>query len=266
MKKIYSLLLLSLFCTAGLKAEEKSQTKDQEKSLVLANALSFLDKPYVANTLESNEGEFLMINCDQVDCTTFVEYALAMALCEGQGPDMSETEFANNLQNIRYRNGKIDGYTSRLHYMSDWINNGVKNGIIEDVTAANSPYTQQLSLSYMTRNANKYPNLNGLPDNIARIKEVEQSLSGSTVNWIPKDKVLHGGLSYIKNGDIILITSSTPGLDIAHMGVAMYVGDSLCLLHASSYKGKVMVEPLTLKAYLAQNERFSGIRVVRMKK
>ena len=266
MKKIYSLFFLLLFCTVSAKAEEKSQEKERANSLVLANALTFLDIPYVANTLESKDDEHLIINCDQVDCTTFVEYALAMALCNGQGSDMSETEFANNLRSIRYRDGKIDGYTSRLHYMSDWINNGIKNGVIEDVTAANSPYTQQLKVNFMTRNANKYPSLNGHTDNINRIKQVEESLSGTTVNWIPKDKMLHAGLPYIKNGDIILITSDTPGLDIAHMGVAMYVGDSLCLLHASSDKGKVMIEPLTLKAYLKQNDRFSGIRVVRMKK
>ena len=266
MKKIYSLMLLALLCTSHLHADEKSQQKEQEKSLVLSNALSFVDTPYTANTLETGNEEFLVIDCDNVDCTTMVEYALAMALCQGQGRDMSEAEFAKHLQDIRYRDGKIDGYTSRLHYMSEWVKNGVKNGFLEDVTAANSPYTQQLNVSYMTNNANRYSQLANSPENVARMKEVERSLSGNTVSWIPKDKVLHSGPSYIKNGDIILVTSATPGLDIAHMGVAIYVGDSLCLLHASSDKGKVIVEPLTVKAYLAQNDRFSGIRVVRMKK
>ena len=73
-----------------------------------------------------------IINCDEVDSdASFVEYALAMALCPQQGDEMQEGDFARNLQRIRYRDGKIDGYTSRLHYISDWINNAVRQGLLE---------------------------------------------------------------------------------------------------------------------------------------
>ena len=51
----------------------------QESSLVLSNGLGFVDTPYKAGTLEVDDTEDLIINCDEVDCTTFVEYALAMA-------------------------------------------------------------------------------------------------------------------------------------------------------------------------------------------
>ena len=71
-----------------------------------------------------------------VDCLTFVEYTLAQAL---------GSSFADNLQKIRYRDGIIDGYTSRLHYTSDWIENGVRQGLLEDVTARNSAQTTKLS-------------------------------------------------------------------------------------------------------------------------
>ncbi len=87
----------------------------QETNPMLSNGLKLLGVPYVANTLEVNDDEELVINCDQVDCTTFVENVLAMSLCPTQGDDMSERDFSNNLEQIRYRNGKIDGYTSRLH-------------------------------------------------------------------------------------------------------------------------------------------------------
>ena len=131
----------------------------QEKNLMLSNAQTFIDTPYVPNTLEIDDAENLVINCDEVDCTTFVEYVLAMSLCSEQGKDMSEGEFAGNLQRIRYRDGKIDGYTSRLHYIADWIENGVRGGFMEDVTAVNSPYTQTLNLSYMSTHQKDYKQL-----------------------------------------------------------------------------------------------------------
>lgn len=73
MKTIRTLLL----CTSLLAGTVAAQ----ENSLVLSNGLGFVDTPYKAGTLEVDDAEDLIINCDEVDCTTFVEYALAMALC-----------------------------------------------------------------------------------------------------------------------------------------------------------------------------------------
>ena len=139
---------------------------------MLTNAQTFIDTPYTAHTLEMDDEEDLIINCDEVDCTTLVEYVLAMSLCPTQGKDMREGDFAENLQRIRYRDGKIDGYTSRLHYIADWINNGVREGIIEDVTAANSPYTQKLSLSYMSTHPQQYKQLANSPANVSKMAEI----------------------------------------------------------------------------------------------
>ena len=46
---------------------------------MLKYGLNFLKTPYVAHTLEVNEEE-PVVNFDEVDCTTFVEYVLALAL------------------------------------------------------------------------------------------------------------------------------------------------------------------------------------------
>ena len=68
---------------------------------------SYLGTKYVANTLDQDGEESLVIRTDAVDCLTFVEYTLAQAL---------GSSFADNLQKIRYRDGIINGYPSRLHY------------------------------------------------------------------------------------------------------------------------------------------------------
>ena len=179
---------------------------------------------------------------------------------------MSESDFAANLQRIRYREGKIDGYTSRLHYTSDWINNGVRGGFMEDVTAANSPYTQKLSLSYMSSHPELYRHLSNSPENVTKMAEYEKALSGQEIHWLPKDKLPVNGLPWIKSGDIIVLTTNIPGLDTAHMGIAIYVKDTLCLLHASSSRGKVLVDKLALSRLLDRNKKWTGIRVIRMKK
>ena len=94
---------------------------------------------------------------------------------------MQEGDFARNLQRIRYRDGKIDGYTSRLHYISDWINNAVRQGLLEDVTAAYSPFKQKLSLSYMSTHPELYKSLKNSPENVAQMAKYEKALSGKEV-------------------------------------------------------------------------------------
>ena len=238
-------LLFSALCVATVSAQT-----DEKDNAMLNNGINFLDIPYVAHTLEVTDGEEeLIINCDEVDCTTFVEYTLAMALSPTEDGQVAEGDFATNLQKIRYRDGKINGYPSRLHYIADWVNNGVRNGFLEDVTTTYSPYTQKVSLSYMS----SHP-------------ELEKSLNGQEFHYVPKDKLPFNGLPWIKNGDIIAITTNTPGLDVAHMGIAFYIDGKLCLLHASSKEKKVVVSKVALGQMLQSNDNWTGIRVLRMKK
>lgn len=257
MKTTY-LLLLSLFLMT-------TSAVAQEVNFMLGNAQSFLGTPYKAHTLDTEDVEELNFMCDEVDCTTLVECVLAMSLCPQQGNDMLESDYAENLQRIRYRNGVIDGYTSRLHYVADWINNGVRNGFMEDVTAQNSPALIKLNISYMSTHPDQYRQLANSKENVDKMKEYEKALSGQTVYWLPKSELPVEGLSWIKNGDIIALTSATPGLDVSHMGIAIYIKNNLCLLHASSKEGKVIVDKLSLNRMLERSKDWTGIRVIRMK-
>lgn len=255
-------LLFSALCVATVSAQT-----DEKDNAMLNNGINFLDIPYVAHTLEVTDGEEeLIINCDEVDCTTFVEYTLAMALSPTEDGQIAEGDFADKLQMIRYRDGKINGYTSRLHYIADWVNNGVRNGFLEDVTTANSPYIQQVSLSHMSSHPKLYKQLSNSPENVAKMKEIEKSLNGQEFHYVPKDKLPFAGLPWIKNGDIIAITTNTPGLDVAHMGIAFYVNGKLSLLHASSKEKKVVISKVTLGQMLKKNKNWTGVRVLRMKK
>ena len=257
-------LIAALGCL--LCAPLSMQAQDEEYNPVLLAGIRYLDTPYVAHTLEGNPTEELVVNCDEVDCTTFVEYVLAEALCpKTANGDISESTFGDYLQKIRYRNGQINGYTSRLHYIAEWVNNAVKQGFLEDITATNGRQTQQLQLSYMTDHPEQYAQLANSPANVATMKQIEKALSGYEVRYVSQEALPGRGLSWIKNGDIIAITTNTPGLDVAHMGIAMYVDGKLTLLHASSKEKKVVVSTVTLSQMLQTNPSWTGIRVLRMK-
>lgn len=216
---------------------------------------SYLGTKYVAHTLDQNIEEKLIIDTTNVDCLTYIEYVLAQAL---------GSSFADNLQKIRYRDGVIDGYPSRLHYTSDWIENGIRHGFLTDVTAGNSTHTLKLSLSYMSAHPKVYKQLADAPVNVERMAEYEKALTGKMVYYLPKNKLSENGMPWLMDGDIIAIMTSIPGLDIAHVGMANYVDGKLHLLHASSTLEKVVVSKEPLSRMLHTHKSWTGIRVVRM--
>lgn len=252
------------YCIFFILVTTLSASSQETDNAILKQALKFLGTPYVAHTLEVNEQEQLVINCDEVDCTTFVEYVLALALSPIENDNADTIAFAHNLQRIRYRNGQINGYPSRLHYIADWVNNGVRHGFLEDITALHSPDSLTLSLSFMSTHPKSYKQLTNSPENVRKIKEIEKSLSDSHFHYIPKSKLPDTGLPWIKDSDIIAITTNIPGLDVAHLGFALHQDGQLKLLHASSTGKKVLISKGSLSQMLKNNKRWTGIRVLRM--
>ena len=68
----------------------------------------------------------------------------------------------------------------------------------------------------------------------------------------------------IKNGDIVLFTTSAKGLDVSHMGIIVVERNRVCLLHASSKSRTVILEQQPLYNYVSSNKAITGIRVVRL--
>ena len=120
-----------------------------------------------------------------------------------------------------------------------------------------------IALSYMSTHPQYYKHLSNSSQNREEIAEVEKSISGTIIKWLPEQKLPTEGLPWIKNGDIIALTVGIYGLDISHVGFAIYQGGQLHLLHASSAKGKVIIEPIPLSTMLQRNKNWTGIRVLR---
>lgn len=279
MKNIFATIILALLPIAAMPQEViytsadsirienillRSNAESDTGERIIAIANEFIGEKYVGGTLEQGVEEPLFISCTQLDCTTFVELVLAIAKTADEG-SRKFTDVCYNLETIRYRNGRNRGYTSRLHYISWWITDSAKAGIIEDVTPYISNREQLLELKFMSTHPDSYPMLTENPEFVKEIELQEMPYRGIEVSYIPKEELEYKGDENIKAGDIIAITTSIPGLDVTHMGFAYYNDETLCLLHASSSKGEVIKETLSLREYLARNKRHTGIRVFRLR-
>lgn len=242
--------------------------KSHRQTDVLTLARHFLGVPYVAHTLEVNGEERLVVNTRQLDCTTLVETVSALKLCAEQGK-RSWNDYLEALRQLRYRGGKLEGYASRLHYFTDWIRDKVHMRLVDDIQQPNPPFTavQQVGVSYMSKHPDAYKALKAHPELVPVIARQEQSLTGLKVRYIPKSAVRNTALmrQTVKDGDILTITCSKAGLDIAHLGFAVWRADGLHLLNASQLRHKVVEEPMTLRRYLSKHPTFTGIRVVRLR-
>ena len=103
------------------------------KCLTLFYANQLMNLPYVGQTLEINgKEEHLAVNLQSLDCTTLVENVCALALTTQHG-SKSWKDYLSWLQKLRYDNGKINGYSSRNHYFSQWIQSGTEQGLVKEV-------------------------------------------------------------------------------------------------------------------------------------
>ena len=231
-------------------------------------ARQFLNMPYVAHTLEVNPAEQLVVNTRQLDCTTLVETVTALTLCAHQGK-RCWNDYLTTLRTLRYRKGKLDGYPSRLHYFSDWIADKTAMSIVKEIQSPNPPFSavQHINVNYMSTHPDAYQALKAHPEWVSVIRQQEETLSGTTSRYIPKSALKRNTKALrqaVHDGDIIAITCNKKGLDIAHLGFAVWKKDGLHLLNASQIHKKVVQEPMTLYQYLQKHPSHTGIRIIRI--
>ncbi len=243
--------------------KKKENTLEEKRyfgDLLAGIALSFLGAPYKEATLEGSGREKLIVNFRQYDCFTYVETMLALARWFASGKK-SPREYLRQLKLIRYRKGVIDGYSSRLHYFADWLHDNEKKKILEDITGKLGGRPRRRKIDFMTKNINHYCALQNKKQR-QKMLTVERNLSRRAFSVIDKRK-FNVCRKKIKNGDIVAFASAREGLDVAHVGFALWQGKKLYLLHASSKEGAVVVSKKTLAAYLKSNKSYAGVIIAR---
>lgn len=231
--------------------------------LVEFYARQLLGTPYVAHTLEADK-EVLTINVHELDCLTFIEtlYALTRATLDKR---YSWRDYAANIENVRYRNGTMGDYSSRIHYMSEWIiDNHVRGNLVE--VTPDLPHADYMvkDINYMSSNPDKYSRLKDDTAMVAKIKRYEllrHRFPYLKRSWL-NDKNVKAEL---RSGDFVSLVTKMEGLDVSHNGIIVKddKGEPY-LLDASLGGGKVMLETAPLFKFLERSKSNIGIRVYRM--
>lgn len=223
---------------------------------------AFLGIPYVASTLETEGDEQLVVNLLEVDCTTFVEYVAAMALTSC-GDRTGFGDFRQMLTTLRYRDGVIDGYPSRLHYFTEWLKDNERRGYLTIISDAIGNEQMDNRVGFMTSNPQHYRQLQEEPGYLEAMRIVEKEVSGYEMRYITKE-VIDEKAHLIEDGDIIALVTGIGGLDVSHTGLAVFHDGRLHLMHASSRSMEVEITPVLLSEYLQDSRTVTGILVARV--
>jgi hypothetical protein len=191
----------------------------------------FLGTQYKEDTLIGSKDitEELVINLDEVDCFTFLDYVEAMRLSK------SLAEFKENLRKVRYRSGNIS-YKSRNHFFTDWRE--FNSGLVEDVTEKiGAGKSRNIKKALNQKDATAYF-LPGIP---CREREVV---------YIPSESVDDAVIESLRTGDYAGIYSERAGLDVSHAGIIIKNVYRTLLRHASSSAKKRKVVDEDFREYI----------------
>jgi hypothetical protein len=220
----------------------------------------FVGAPYIPKTLDPPGPERLIVNLRTFDCVTFVESTLALGRVIRAG-DTDFGAFVRELRRIRYRNGVGDAYPDRLHYFSEWIDANQRKGLVRNITAEIGGEPDTTHIDFMSSHADLYWQLQDTVY-LREIRQTEASLAAQPRSWIPETRIA-GLAEHIRNGDVIAATSTVPGLDIAHTGLALWLDGRLHLMHAPLVGSVVEISELPLAERIRRIQGQDGIMVAR---
>jgi len=248
--------------SAGLRALEPGRA-------IARLALSFVGSPYEPGTLEVDGPERVVIDFRAFDCVTFVENMLALERfiredgVEGLADrEAAERRYEGYLTDLRYRGGVIDGYPSRLHYFSEWLTDNESKGLVSVITGDLEPAIDREPIDFMSAHPSSYRQL-AEPHVLAEIRRREARLNeGGGRRFVPQDRIA-GIEDRIRDGDVIAATSTLPGLDIAHTGIALWIDGRLHLVHAPLVGSSVRVSEGSLAERVESISSQDGIMVAR---
>jgi Protein of unknown function (DUF1460) len=175
--------------------------------------------------------EVFTASLDKFDCVTYIETVVALARAS------NVDDFTMWLRKIRYEEGRIQ-WKRRNHYITGWIRNGVRNGIVRPVSI---PAVRIVSRERV---------LNVVPGIAAQ---------RILVKCVPKAAV-PGLAGHLRNGDLIFFVSTRRNLDVFHAGVLVREGNKVSMRHASRSRGLVVEQELS--QFLKAN-RMTGVIVLR---
>lgn len=244
-------------------AVSKSLADKPINEVIVELGKSFLGTDYEAHTLEKGEKEELIINLTGLDCYTYMESLIALARCIKSG-DTSFENYTKEIESLRYRNGVMGDYPTRLHYASDWLYDVAKRGFIKDITKEIGGVTFENNVNFMSTHPESYKFLKDNDEFVKAIAETEKEISAREYFYIPQDEI-ESIEDEIQEGDLLMFTTSIKGLDIAHNGIAVKMDDGrIHVMHAPQVGAKVQISDKPLPDYVKAVKKQNGLIVARV--
>jgi Protein of unknown function (DUF1460) len=212
-----------------------SKTKNDRSTGSRIDVLSrhFLGHSYKTNPLigSADTSEVFTASLNGFDCVTYLETILALARAS------NVDDFIEWLRKIRYEQGRVE-WERRNHYITLWIRNNVRDGIIRPVSMPAVPILSRERI------------LNVVPGLAAQ---------RTRLRCVPKPAVPRLA-EYLQSGDLIFFVSTRKNLDVFHAGIIVRDGKSMLMRHASRSQGLVVEQELS--EFLKEN-RMAGVIVMR---
>ncbi|MDF2043459.1 MULTISPECIES: DUF1460 domain-containing protein [unclassified Pantoea] len=258
------LVLLIAFCISACAAPEAAhyrvpdQVKRDRVSAILAQlppvseqqqgerinqiSAAFLGTPYQPDTLigSPETPEALVINFNGVDCFTLLDYVQALSRSQDRA------SFEANLVRTRYAGGEVS-YLKRRHFFSDWFAESPRNAT--DITRTLSPdaVTVVKQLNREVSGKERLPGLGVVPRRIT---------------YIPARAITSQVLKQIQTGDYIGVYTNAQGLDVSHVGIAVWHDGRLWFRNASSLAINRKVVDTPFREYMRSKPGIIVLRAV----
>jgi hypothetical protein len=227
--------------------------------------LALVGTPYKNYTLELDSRiETPCVNMAGVDCWTFFEIALGTARALKASDRPTSQDMLRMIELDRYRGGRCNGvFTSRLHYLEQWLQDNQGRGLVKDVTPS-LPGAKKLhrDMKEMSAAWKSSKQLRANPSLVPELARIEKQLSERGIWYVPKSSI-PAAEKYLRDGDVISIVTTWPRGYTSHVGLA-YRDKSgvLRFLHASKNAGEVIVDS-RLSSYVNRYSTDAGIMVAR---
>lgn len=244
-------------------AVSKNLSEKPINDVIIEIGKSFIGTDYEAFALEKPGDEDLIINLNGLDCTTYMENVLTLSrLVKKQ--EYTFDDYLDELKFIRYRDGIINGYPSRLHYFTDWISDNQQKNVVTDITKSIGGELYDVQLNFMSTHPEYYLHLKNNQEFIKIIEDQEIEISMREYYYIPKNRIKELE-NNIESGNLIALTSNVKGLDVGHVGIALKKDNGrIYFLHSPNKGMKVQITDKTLYDYLSGLSNFSGIIVLKV--
>ena len=165
------------------------------------------------------------------DCVTYIETILALALAS------KVDDVGDWLRKIRYERGSIQ-WDQRNHYISQWISNNIRNGVIGQISMPVVPIVS------------RQRNLNVVPGLAAR-RVIVKCVAKAAIRRLEP---------HLQTGDLIFFVSTRKNLDVFHAGIIVRDGENILMRHASRSQDAVVEQQLN--EFIKAN-RMAGVVVMR---